>query len=120
MAGERVPRGASPPASGPASGAAEFYSKEAERLRTHVAQLESKLADFKRKHYGQLPELTEVNMSMMDRAESQLAQNETQMRSLRQERVFLGGPARAGPLAGPRGGKPACARRAVRAHAVEL
>jgi len=74
---------------GRASGAAQFYSKEAERLRTHVAQLEAKLADFKNKHYGQLPELTEVNMSMMDRAESQLAQNETQLRSLRQERVFL-------------------------------
>jgi succinoglycan biosynthesis transport protein ExoP len=74
---------------GRASGAAQFYSKEAERLRTHVAQLEAKLADFKNKHYGQLPELTEVNMSMMDRAESQMAQNETQLRSLRQERVFL-------------------------------
>ena len=59
---------------GRASGAAQFYSNEAERLRTHVAQLEAKLADFKNKHYGQLPELTEVNMSMMDRAESQLAQ----------------------------------------------
>jgi succinoglycan biosynthesis transport protein ExoP len=74
---------------GRASGAAEFYGSEAERLRTHVAKLEAKLAEFKRDHYGQLPELTEVNMSMMDRAESQLAQNETQLRSLRQERVFL-------------------------------
>jgi succinoglycan biosynthesis transport protein ExoP len=74
---------------GRASGAAEFYGNEAERLRTHVAKLEAKLAEFKREHYGQLPELTEVNMSMMDRAESQLAQNETQLRSLRQERVFL-------------------------------
>src|SRR5690348_5867301 len=74
---------------GRASGAAQFYSKEAERLRTHVAQLEAKLADFKNKHYGQLPELTGINMSMMDRAESQMAQNETQMRSLRQERVFV-------------------------------
>src|SRR5690349_18785290 len=74
---------------GRASGAAEFYSKEAERLRTHVAKLESKLADFKKQHYGQLPELTGINMSMMDRAESQMAQNETQMRSLRQERVFV-------------------------------
>src|SRR5690349_25170091 len=35
---------------GRASGAAEFYSKEAERLRTHVAKLESKLADFKKQH----------------------------------------------------------------------
>jgi uncharacterized protein involved in exopolysaccharide biosynthesis len=74
---------------GRASGAAQFYGGEAERLRTHVAKLEAKLADFKRANYGQLPELTQVNMSMMDRAESQLQQNEVQMRSLRQERVFL-------------------------------
>jgi polysaccharide biosynthesis transport protein len=74
---------------GRASNAAEFYAKEAERVRTHVAQLESKLADFKKANHGQLPELTQVNMSMMDRAESQLAANNTQMASLRQERVFL-------------------------------
>ena len=74
---------------GRASSTAEFYSKEAERIRTHVAQLESKLVDFKRANYGQLPELTEVNMSMMDRTESQIAANEMQARSLRQDRVFL-------------------------------
>ncbi len=74
---------------GRASNAAEFYSGEAERLRTHVAKLEAKLAEFKRANYGQLPELTEVNMSMMDRAESQLAANNAQMATLRQERVFL-------------------------------
>ncbi len=66
---------------GRASSAAEFYSKEAERIRTHVAQLEAKLADFKRANYGQLPELTEVNMSMMDRTESQIAANEMQARA---------------------------------------
>jgi succinoglycan biosynthesis transport protein ExoP len=74
---------------GRASGAAEFYSKEAERLRTQVAKLESKLADFKRANHGQLPELTEVNMSMMDRAENQLTDNNSRMAALRQERVFL-------------------------------
>jgi polysaccharide biosynthesis transport protein len=74
---------------GRSTNTSEFYGGEAERLRTHVAQLESKLADFKRANYGQLPELTQVNMSMMDRAESQLAANNTQMASLRQERVFL-------------------------------
>ncbi len=74
---------------GRASNAAEFYAKEAERVRTHVAELESKLADFKKANYGQLPELTQVNMSMMDRTEAQIAQNEMQARSLRQERVFL-------------------------------
>jgi uncharacterized protein involved in exopolysaccharide biosynthesis len=72
---------------GRASNAAEFYAKEAERIRSHVAQLEAKLADFKRANYGQLPELTQINMSMMDRTESQIAQNDMQARSLRQERV---------------------------------
>lgn len=89
---------------GRASGSAQFYGKEAERLRTHVAQLEAKLADFKNKHYGQLPELTELNMSMMDRAESQLAQNETQMRSLRQERVFLAAQLEQARAQGPEAG----------------
>ena len=74
---------------GRASNAAEFYAKEAERIKTHVAELESKLADFKKANYGQLPELTQVNMSMMDRTEAQMQQNDMQVRSLRQERVFL-------------------------------
>jgi len=74
---------------GRASNAAEFYAKEAERVRAHVAQLESKLADFKKANYGQLPELTQVNMTMMDRTEAQIQQNDMQARSLRQEKVFL-------------------------------
>jgi uncharacterized protein involved in exopolysaccharide biosynthesis len=86
---------------GRASNAAEFYGKEAERLRTHVAALEGKLAEFKRANRGQLPELTEMNMSIMDRTESQLAQNEVQARTLRQERVFLAAQLEAARVQGP-------------------
>ena len=82
----------------------QFYAKEAERIRTHVAGLESKLAEFKRANAGQLPELTEVNMSMMDRAEAQLATNDQQMRSLRQERVFLAAQLEQARSAGPDAG----------------
>jgi len=89
---------------GQASNAAEFYAKEAERVRTQVAKLESKLADFKRANYGQLPELTEVNMTMMDRTESQIAQNDMQARSLRQERVFLAAQLEQQRAAGPDAG----------------
>ena len=89
---------------GRASNAAQFYAKEAERIRTHVAGLESKLAEFKRANAGQLPELTEVNMSMMDRAESQLETNDQQMRSLRQERVFLAAQLEQARSAGPDAG----------------
>ena len=74
---------------GRASNAAEFYAKEAERIRKDVAAMEAKLADFKKANYGQLPELTQVNMTMMDRTEAQMQQNDMQARSLRQERVFL-------------------------------
>ena len=89
---------------GRASNAAQFYAKEAERIRTHVAGLESKLAEFKRANAGQLPELTEVNMSMMDRAETQLETNDQQMRGLRQERVFLAAQLEQARSAGPDAG----------------
>jgi uncharacterized protein involved in exopolysaccharide biosynthesis len=89
---------------GRASNAAQFYSKEAERVRTQVAGLESKLADFKRANAGQLPELTEVNMSIMDRTESQLEQVTQQLSSLRQERVFLAAQLEQTRAAGPDAG----------------
>jgi succinoglycan biosynthesis transport protein ExoP len=89
---------------GRATNAAEFYSKEAERIRTDVAKLEGKLAAFKKANQGQLPELTEVNMSMMDRTESSLAANDMQMRSLRQERVFLAAQLEAARSQGPDAG----------------
>jgi len=89
---------------GRATNAAQFYAKEAERVRTQVAGLESKLADFKRANAGQLPELTEVNMSIMDRTESQLEQVSQQMSSLRQERVFLAAQLEQTRAAGPDAG----------------
>jgi uncharacterized protein involved in exopolysaccharide biosynthesis len=89
---------------GRATNAAEFYAKEAERIRAQVAKLEGKLAVFKKANQGQLPELTEVNMSMMDRTESSLAANDMQMRSLRQERVFLAAQLEAARAQGPDAG----------------
>jgi len=89
---------------GRAANSAEFYAKEAERIRAHVAELESKLAEFKRANAGQLPELTEVNMSMMDRTEAQLNTNEQQAASLRQERVFLAAQLEQARSAGPDAG----------------
>jgi protein tyrosine kinase modulator len=74
---------------GRAAGAADFFAAEAERLREQVAQLEGKLAEFKNKNFGRLPELTQLNMTMMDRTERDLEQMQMQMRSLQQERVFL-------------------------------
>jgi uncharacterized protein involved in exopolysaccharide biosynthesis len=72
-----------------ASGTAKFFGSEAERMRKRVGELEGKLAEFKAKYVGQLPDLNEMNMSSMDRAENEINSVETQLQGLRRERVFL-------------------------------
>jgi uncharacterized protein involved in exopolysaccharide biosynthesis len=72
-----------------AASAAKFFASEAERMRAHVAELEAKLADFKRKNAGQLPELVGDNRNLMDRTDRDIQDVETQMQALRRERVFL-------------------------------
>ena len=87
-----------------AASAADFFASEAERLREHVTGLEGKLADFKKENYGRLPELTEVNMNMMDRTERDLEQMQLQAQTLRQERVFLVSQLQQTRAAGPDAG----------------
>ncbi|HKQ12352.1 MAG TPA: hypothetical protein VJT80_02900 [Steroidobacteraceae bacterium] len=72
-----------------AAGNAKFFAGEAERMRKRVGELESKLAEFKAKNIGQLPELTGLNMNSMDRAENEINSIESQLQGLRRERVFL-------------------------------
>jgi uncharacterized protein involved in exopolysaccharide biosynthesis len=72
-----------------AAGTAKFFSSEAERMRKHVSELEAKLADFKTKYVGQLPDLNDLNMTSLDRAENEINSVETQLQGLRRERVFL-------------------------------
>jgi|SRR5579871_1358693 len=49
-----------------------FLSEEAERLGAQISEAESKLADFKQRNQGRLPEETNVNMAAIDRASSDL------------------------------------------------
>lgn len=72
-----------------AAGTAKFFAAESERMRKRVAELESKLAEFKAKHVGQLPDLNDMNLSSMDRTENEINSVETQLQGLRRERVFL-------------------------------
>jgi succinoglycan biosynthesis transport protein ExoP len=72
-----------------ARSSAQFYDKESERYREQIAEREATLAEFKAKNFGQLPELTEVNLNVMDRTARDLENTELQLRSLRQDRIFL-------------------------------
>lgn len=66
-----------------------FLSGEAEKLRSTVADLESKLAEFKKKNVESLPELQNLNLELMNRTEIQISQLDTQLQSLLQQRVYL-------------------------------
>ncbi|HKZ72589.1 MAG TPA: hypothetical protein VJ011_00920 [Steroidobacteraceae bacterium] len=81
--------------------AASFYSSEAEQYREQIGALEQRLADFKAKNFGQLPELTGVNMSVMDRTERDLENVELQMGTLRSDRIFLAQQLATAQSAGP-------------------
>jgi uncharacterized protein involved in exopolysaccharide biosynthesis len=72
-----------------AKAAAQFYAVQAEQYRKEIAALESKLAAFKAKNFGNLPELTDLNLNLMDRNQRDLDDVEQQERTLRQEKVFL-------------------------------
>jgi succinoglycan biosynthesis transport protein ExoP len=74
---------------GQAASTAKFFAAEAERMRARVGELENKLAEFKEKHAGRLPDFTQVNLSVMERTETDIQNIETQMQALRRERVFL-------------------------------
>lgn len=66
-----------------------FLSEEANRLSAHIADLEAQLATFKEKNTGQLPQLMQLNMSMMDRTVSELESTELEISNLEQRKVGL-------------------------------
>ena len=72
-----------------AKAAAQFYSAQAEQYRKDISTAESKLAAFKAKNFGNLPELTDLNLNLMDRTQRDLDDVGQQERALRQEKVFL-------------------------------
>ena len=71
-----------------ARSSAAFYTGESERYSKQISLLEAKLAEFKAKNFGQLPELADVNMNVMDRNERDVDNVEQQINNLRQNRMF--------------------------------
>jgi uncharacterized protein involved in exopolysaccharide biosynthesis len=71
-----------------AGSSAQFYTAEADRYSKQISTLESRLADFKAKNFGQLPELRDVNLNVMDRNERDMQAVSEQIANLRQNRMF--------------------------------
>ncbi|NWH08028.1 MAG: lipopolysaccharide biosynthesis protein [Alphaproteobacteria bacterium] len=72
-----------------AAGTATFLSEEQQRLQTQVRDIETKLAVFKARNAGSLPEQLSVNTQLLDRTQSQLLEVMRQVQSLRERRSFL-------------------------------
>ncbi len=66
-----------------------FLNDESKRLNHQIRDLETQLAQFKEKHVNSLPELQQLNLSMMDRTERELSDIGNQIRAQEQTRVYL-------------------------------
>jgi len=69
----------------------KFFKEEADRLSTQISELESRLALFKQEHADALPELQQVNLSVLQRKENDLSTLDTNLRTLDEKRFYLNG-----------------------------
>ena len=68
-----------------------FLSNESERLTKEIDVLEEKMAAFKEQNVNTLPELSQLNQQLMDRAEREISDIDNQIRSQQQTRIYLRG-----------------------------
>lgn len=66
-----------------------FLEVEANKLNDAVAILEESLAKFKEQNLNTLPELQQLNIQLMERAERELKDTDTQLRTLEERTIYL-------------------------------
>jgi uncharacterized protein involved in exopolysaccharide biosynthesis len=69
--------------------AAVFLTGESARLDKDIKELQAKVADFKKKHGEELPELTQLNEQKRIRVEDDIRDTDAQLRSLDQQVTYL-------------------------------
>jgi succinoglycan biosynthesis transport protein ExoP len=68
-----------------------FLKKESEQIAQQIGSLELQLATIKQKADGALPELTSVNMTMLNQAERELQEADREIRTLAEKKSYLEG-----------------------------
>ncbi len=66
-----------------------FLSAEAERLRTQISSLEARIARFKERHQGRLPESSTFNTQSIDRAENEVTRIEREIAAAKDRKAYL-------------------------------
>jgi uncharacterized protein involved in exopolysaccharide biosynthesis len=68
-----------------------FITEEAAKLSEHVSETEAKLAAFKAKNMGRLPELVQLNFQLRDRADNEIKELDRQISALEERKFYLEG-----------------------------
>jgi uncharacterized protein involved in exopolysaccharide biosynthesis len=66
-----------------------FLAEEGERLAKHIDQLEGKIAAFKARNQGRLPEVAAFNVSTRDRLEAEIWAADSQLRTIDERRQMI-------------------------------
>jgi uncharacterized protein involved in exopolysaccharide biosynthesis len=66
-----------------------FLTEAAGKLQVQVQELEARLAKFKEANINNLPELQQLNIQLMERAERDLKDKQQQIRTLEERRIYL-------------------------------
>ena len=66
-----------------------FLAQESDRLAKQIQDIEAKLAQFKRRNAGRLPESSGVNMQLAERTGSELLRIEREMSALQERKLAL-------------------------------
>lgn len=66
-----------------------FLATESKKLEGKVAELEKNLAEFKERNVNNLPELQQLNVQLMNRAENDLKRVDQQIRALEERKIYL-------------------------------
>lgn len=67
----------------------DFLAEQSRRLEKEMAEKEAELAAFKKEHADSLPELSGMNMQLLDRTQRDIETNDTEIRNLRQRVALL-------------------------------
>lgn len=71
--------------------ATSFLQQEAENLARHIKEIDERIASFKHRAKGALPELMPLNQQLMNQAERELMDVDQQIRGLDERKTYLEG-----------------------------
>ena len=66
-----------------------FFTEEAKRQQVRIDELDQQLSDFKQKNHDKLPELSQLNLSISERTESELREATNSIAGLDSQKVLL-------------------------------